>query len=256
MKYYNTNYDVQYLLHFADLKHNPNKKLFSIINDYDINVNISDKITLISICNEKCASTSPLYDKIMNNKIKCNNVIINPLHISSTKWDNYIKVKELAKILPTVKTEYCLIVDLSDVIFVNDLDETFIETFESLNSDVIFNGQNFLFPALTAGESPLDILLNGGDSKFLNGGICFGKTNAVCDFYSYTNSIMNKVQPSNTWGNHKPSEQYLLRIAKYSYNRYKVNIDSHRKLFTACLNDCQFIKVNDNKTVIEVKGIN
>lgn len=250
--FYNSNNQMQYILHFPDLYNNGLKKYF-----YDEVAQlrepvISKKISIVSISNLDCILQSPLYRQIpQTHKLYTDDDYIK---IESKDWNNLLKIDGILNVLKHVETEYCLITDLADVLIVNDLDDKFINKFNSLGYDVVFNGQSTKFPLMQV-ENLLDILTNTNDVKYLNAGVCFGKTQALLDFYTYVNYIKSTTKPSNTWRDNKPSEQYYVRLAKEKYKGYKIGIDDNRLLFTVCLDqEVDFEKVNNDKIIIKMKG--
>lgn len=82
--------------------------------------------------------------------------------------------------------------DGRDVIFVNNLDNTFIDKYVCFNKPIVYNGTPVAYPKIPI--EPLQELLQiKGKQKFLNAGVCIGEKNALIDFYTQADYFADPV---------------------------------------------------------------
>lgn len=131
------------------------------------------------------------------------------------------KIPNILKSLKRCKTEYALITDIRDVIITADLDDSFINKFNSLNCDIIYNATTSKYPKINIAS---DFLIEGGSKPFnyLNAGVCFGKTDKLIEWYNYCNILLENNR----------SEQFVIR--KMYDPKFNIKIDGYRKLFRSC----------------------
>lgn len=198
-KYLNQNGDELYILHF------PGSGLdtFQYILDENLNreIIISDNLSIISEMNKKCWDSSPLKQQCELNNIKIYNSAI-----EEAQWNNTKKIQYILKDLQKIKTDYVLILDGRDVSIVNNLDDNFIQKFESFNYPIIYNGTPAAYPEVPI-ESIQEIMKIKGKQKFLNAGVCIGKKDALINFYSEAQKINNQYKDND-------SEQLIIRLAR------------------------------------------
>lgn len=190
----------------------------SIVDEnLDRSIVISDKLSIISIMNRQCWDSSPVRMQCEHNSIPLYNTAI-----SETHWSNTLKISHILKSLELVNTQYVLIVDGRDVTFVNDLDNKFIQTFESFNCPIIYNGTPVAYPEVAI-EPLHEILSHKGKQKFLNAGVCIGDRKALIEFYTVAYQI-HLNNPGNK------SEQLIIRKARQKHPNL-ASFDEYNKLF-------------------------
>jgi len=94
-------------------------------------------------------------------------------------WRNYLKCKYLCETLPTVTTEYVLILDADDVAIQRF--DGILDNFREYNLPVLFGATLSRFP-----DMEIDVVKNRGSLgpfKNLNAGTCIGETRRVLEFY-------------------------------------------------------------------------
>lgn len=124
------------------------------------------------------------------------------------------------------KSKYTLIVDGSDAIILNNLDNDFIVRFKNINVPFIFNSDNYKFPCYEI--EPFDFMYQNNFDRYLNGGVVFGYTDKLLEFYSLAYNLM--MSQSNKIN----SEQFYLRLALTQYKNGLYCIDYSQELFLKC----------------------
>lgn len=213
--YYNWTGDPIYVLHFPGNGMLGSKEHME--ENIDRKISISDEISIISIMNKVCYDTSVLRQQCDNNQIK----IINTAY-DVENWINTIKIPHILQSLSLVDTRYCLILDGRDTLLVNDIDDTFIDTYKSLGAPIIYNATDVRYPK-TRIEPLQDIIKIKTKHRYLNAGVCVGKTESLIDFYTKAEKIL-KQHPDND------SEQYIIRLCRQQYPEL-ANFDYDCKLF-------------------------
>lgn len=177
-------------------------------------ISIDNRITVLVV------ATSDLVD---------NALLINQLNASGVSYinkagevspDNFIfrdKLKYYIEALKDVTTPYALLLDVLDVVILKDLDSEFLDIFESYGKDIIYNATPSRFPRHEYYKKE-----PGTCMKFLNAGVCIGRTKQLIDFYNeaYNLSLDGLSQ----------SEQHYIKMAWQDYDN--VGIDSDATLFT------------------------
>lgn len=174
---------------------------------------INDNISIISIVNNECLSSCLLYKQY--------NFIYNKSALNKD-WHMPDKIKYILELLKNINTEYCIITDARDVLITADLDNSFINNFLDYNCDILYNATISKYPKITL-QSDYHIKGKSGKFKYLNAGLCIGKTKALLNWYQYLND--NFIYESE-------SEQYILR--KLYNKKFNIKIDGNRKLFRTC----------------------
>ena len=247
LKYYNSIGDTQYVLHCPALGDIAGWNI--IEKQKETTISISDDITIISIMNKECIDTSPLHYQLTKSGISYlnDNSLLN---VPSEDWCNLAKLDAIVKLLPQVKTKYTLILDGRDVVLLDDLNDKFISKFESMNNDIVFNGQTYSHPKAPV-ESLFKIISDRRLSKYLNAGVCIGKTDALIKLYNLALHISKGNDHQNTI-NGKPSEQYIIRKTVALTNNIKIDVDGDNKLFTVGLADCIEYNIDNDKVYLNV----
>lgn len=183
---------------------------------------------------------------IFTNRAK--SVLINQLDHNNTGYVNAFtdehcgvflhntKMQYYKNALSNINTEYVLIVDAYDTL-INSLDDL-VDRFKTLNCDIVFNSCAVRFPNV-------DIEQEGtGLYKYINSGICFGKTNKVLEFYS---ECCNKCDSLSQNDSYK-SEQYVFRNV-INEGKFNVSVDYDCYMF-ACLAGMLFKQSGKNTLIL------
>lgn len=207
---------MSYVVHyFGESFENNKDKLENLIaNDFQV----SKDISIISVMNRDCYNNSYLIKQCNYNNININ-IPESTFNISSVEWKNTLKIDSIFKELEKVKTKYVLILDGKDTGILKDLDDSFINIFNELDCDIVFNYQLSNYPLSTFNSKV----------NHLNAGVCFGRLDSLKEFYNLC-SEMNKNDEYISKYNSKPSEQYIVKKAALSSN-LNIKIDSGFKLF-------------------------
>lgn len=193
-------------------------KNMDIVNSFQYKrFNINSNIEVITIFTD---SNHALTAK----QLDFNNLsYINAYIPTSEKWTNVYKIKCFLEQLKKTNKEYSLLVDGHDVLFFRDLNNDFIDSFNSYNKDIIFNASKNNYPNME-----IDFIQNRdqlGEFKYLNAGIVFGKTSSLLNLYQKAYEISLSTDIANPW----QSEQLFIRIA--SNNDPSIFIDYKSELF-------------------------
>lgn len=175
---------------------------------------VDSNITIICAFNNDCKN------KIFDNVCSTTNVLFEKEALEK-EWKMEDKIGYLLKSLKRCKTEYALITDVRDVVITANLDNEFVSKFEAMNCDIVYNATTSKYPKVNLLS---DYLIEGGSGpfKYLNAGVCFGRTKELIDWYEYCNTIVENNR----------SEQFIIR-SKYN-PIFKIKIDGERKLFRSC----------------------
>lgn len=145
------------------------------------------------------------------------------ISVEEGKWDMTKKVDYILEVLYRTKTKYSVILDCSDVVITKDLDETFLNKFEELGFDVLYNASGKLFPIKNCLG---DKYIKGGEQfTYLNAGCCIGYTDKLIEWYEHCREVRDQ-HPFNV------DEQFVIRTA-LSPN-YNIGIDGSTELFYVC----------------------
>ncbi len=190
-------------------------------------ITVHKDITVVSIMNEDCLKDSYLAKQCKENNI---NLFIPSSTRSIDKWKNTYKIDGILEALDIITTPYVLILDGRDVQIMKDIDETTIETFKSFNADIVFNGNDHVWP----GEKLENEIGEGKPNdyfalKYINAGVCIGKRDALKQFYTECKHfiIENKVNDERF-----PSEQLVVRTVA-TKSTVKIDTDDRSKMFTS-----------------------
>lgn len=232
INYYNKNEEQLYILHFPGTGINGHE--YIIENNLKRKINISNNLSIISIMDKTCWEASPVRKQCEFNNISLYNPALN-----CTSWNNTLKINYILKCLEVIDTEYVLIVDGRDVIFVNNLDDTLIDKYKTFGVPIVYNGTPVAYPKKYV-ESLQEIINIKGKQKYLNAGVCLGTKKALTEFYTKASKI-NKEHSSNK------SEQYIIRLTRKLYPELATH-DSENKIFR--------IVHQYDTTITEVNGKN
>lgn len=200
-----------YICHFPGDSELLQKEVYNHLKKQKFKIN--NNISIISIVNNDCLNSCLLYKQY--------NFIYNKNALNK-EWHMPDKIKYILELLKDINTEYCIITDARDVLITANLDNNFINNFLDYNCDILYNATISKYPKLTL-QSDYHIKGKSGKFKYLNAGLCIGKTKSLLDWYQYLNN--NFIYESE-------SEQYILR--KLYNNSFNIKIDGKRKLFRTC----------------------
>lgn len=159
-------------------------------------VNVSDKISILTICNKP--ERAYLFRQLNNCGIKYTNSNAEGFVNNASKIDYF------AELLANTKTEYALLCDAFDVAILKDLDDEFIDKCNSYGKDFIFSICHG-FPSIIVRDYEKE------DTYFINAGLVFGKTKVLADFYKNVSDFKKEhyeEEPQHL----RKSEQYWLRL--------------------------------------------
>ena len=216
-KYYNKD-NIQYILHFPGID-----KFGEDICNREVNrkIKVSDRITLVSPMNKAYVENSYLKKQCDNNNIK---LLISDLAYNTVEWNHINKIQMIYDSLIEVKTEYTIVLDGADTIIVNDLDDEFIEKCLSYGSDILYNADILKFP-----KNEYEVISKDATqyhTKFMNSGICFGKTSSLI-------TMFQEILPIVKWNlKNKGGDQALIKQYRYCIDEHAFEADYMCKVFT------------------------
>lgn len=177
---------------------------------------VDPKISIVCAFNNSCFG----HDNLLNSISSSNDILFDE-DILAEEWKMENKINSLVKSLRRCRTEYALVTDVRDVLITANIDEEFINKFKGMDCDIVYNATTSKYPKVNL---PSDYLIEGGSGpfKYLNAGVCFGKTDKLLEWYEHCNVLFE---------NNK-SEQFVLR--KLYNPSFKIKIDGERKLFRSC----------------------
>ena len=197
-KYINRDGNELYMLTMQDVMNKVSYQLFDYEKDREIN--ISKDIAIVTTLQDD--------EHLLLKQLQNNNV----LYYKTTEDKLYETLKKINK-------KYTLIVKQPSVI-VNDLTDSFIDKFTSLDTEYVFSGSNTdnLNNVNYLGSDELCM----GNYKYINDSIMFGYTENIVEFYS-TYKLLNNDTHNST----------ISVIVNFLHNRYSFieKIDSHSNLF-------------------------
>lgn len=235
IKYFNKDNNQISILHFPGEGYKMYGEIFNKLEKNRI-FKMSNKLSLISIM------TKDFYeDSTLRYQCDLNGVKIYNTGLDATNWNNTLKIDFILKALEQIDTEYALITDGRDVLIANDLDDNFLNKYLSMGKDIVYNSTKFRFPDVVI-EPLYDILAHKGEFKYLNAGVCIGKTASLKKFYNICKEY-NKKFPNNY------SEQFIVRTARVFGDREHLSdFDSESKLFRTIHSKDNSIIFNEGKT--------
>lgn len=135
-------------------------------------------------------------------------------------WSNPDKIKYYIDTLEKTTTEYALLMDGYDVVFIKDIDEEFIEAFNKMGKRIIYNATKNNYPRITLNDE-----YSNNEYKYLNAGLVFGYTRDLLSFYKKVYELTKDKKIMNPW----KSEQLYIRLA--AKDDKNVGIDSECRIF-------------------------
>ncbi len=195
-------------------------------------ITLSDQLSVMSIMNKDCLDKSYLYKQCVNNNIK---IIIPELtyNIPKNTWKNTYKIDGILEALESINTPYVLILDGRDTKLVGNLDDDFINLFLSFEKDIIYNGNDGVWPGeKLENEIGAEITdTNYFVTQYINAGVCIGLRTKLIEFYK---ECKQYIADNNVNEERSPSEQLVVRkvAAKTSI---KVGTDAYLKMFASYL---------------------
>ena len=197
---------MSYILHLPD----KNKILYKNLlqENYTLRFNKPDNIDIVISITPNQIEDSFLIKQLTLNNYNFYNSIEN-----NVQWLKYDKPIYIYQSLLMCNNEYSLILDGNDTVILKDLDDI-IEDLLKYDLDIIFNAEIYTYKKLKKG--------------CLNGGVCFGKTDKLLEFYRDVIYFLNEdlLNRKNIY----PSEQkYLLKAL--SKHKDRVTIDNKRRFF-------------------------
>ena len=166
---------------------------------------------------------------------------------------NLVQAVKLAK---TIRAEYMLIVNSYDSFLTRDLDQDFIDTFEALNTPIIFSGNEIQM--LQDDFSNSKALQIAGPCKFMDAGIIFGKVEFmekfIPDFIAYYQAnkhLFTQDIPIKLFNLIAAFDTF---VSSYEGLDYAKVIDSESKLFGAINENEHRIEEYDGNRYIKAEG--
>lgn len=181
---------------------NAMKKWVDVVTECSQNrVTIDPRINVITAFTDKDLAITALQLEHSNMPY------VNACPQGQTSWTNIDKVKYYVEALEKTTSEYALLVDGYDVLFLRNIDDEFIRKFETIGKKVLFNATKNNHPNFA-----IDTVENRdslGEFKYLNAGVVFGKTADLLEFYKEVLAFTQKEEIMNPWN----SEQLYVRMA-------------------------------------------
>ena len=194
----------------------------------NIKFKISDQLSVVSVMNESCLKKSYLAKQFNSNNLT---LIIPESTRKICNWKNTYKIDGILEALDKITTPYTLILDGRDVKVLGDLDDYFLDMFDSFNADIVFNGSDGIYPKQKLENEFGNAKLNKYkyfNYPFINAGVCIGKTDKLKEFYS---ECKNWIKVNNYNELEHPSEQWVVRNVATNTN-VKIDTDSSCLFFT------------------------
>lgn len=163
-------------------------------------VNISPRISVITAFTDR--SRAIAVAQLENSNVG----YVNACYESLENWSNVDKIKYYVEALEKTVSEYTLLIDAYDVVFFKDVDESFIEGFHRIGKKVLYNATKNLYPRFEIDRVENRETL--GEFKYLNAGVCFGKTEDLLSFYKEALENTKRKGIVNPWN----SEQLFIKL--------------------------------------------
>lgn len=215
----------KYILYCPGLNKCDDVNINNLFKNYSLNVKVDSNISICTVATKDIIKQSFIISQCNSNGI---NVLTSDsaLNITKEQWKRYSKLEYIIENLKKCTTEYALVVDGSDTIILNNLDNDFIVKFKNINVPFIFNSDNYKFPCYEI--EPFDFMYENKFDRYLNGGVVFGYTDKLLEFYSLAYNLM--MSQSNKIN----SEQFYLRLALTQYENGLYCVDYSQELFLKC----------------------
>lgn len=175
---------------------------------------ISPRVSVITVFTEKEKAVGAIQLE------SSNQAYVNAYKEENKPWSNPDKIKYYIDVLEKTTSEYALLMDGYDVVFIKNIDEEFIKAFEGMNKRIIFNATKNNYPKITLNDE-----YSNNEFKYLNAGLVFGYTADLLSFYKKAYELTKNLKIMNPW----KSEQLYIRLA--AKNNENVGIDSECRLF-------------------------
>lgn len=175
---------------------------------------ISPRISVITVFTDKEKAVGAIQLEASNQ------AYVNAYKEENKPWSNPDKIKYYIEELEKTTTEYALLMDGYDVVFIKNIDDEFIKAFEGMNKRIIFNATKNNYPKITLNDE-----YSNNEFKYLNAGLAFGYTKDLLSFYKKAYELTKDLRIMNPWN----SEQLYIRLA--AKNNENVGIDSECRLF-------------------------
>lgn len=204
-----------YIGHFQG---NTIKKYLDIVEECSLrNVIINPKIQVITVFTDPSKALTAL--QLERSQMP----YLNAYKETDKEFSNVDKILYYVDALKKTTSEYSLLVDGYDVLFMRNLDEGFIEEFKKFKVDILFNATKNNYPNFTIDDVKERNQL--GEFQYLNAGVVFGKTSDLLSFYEEALLNTKNDEIINPWN----SEQLYIR---YTANGKKnLSFDSNCVLF-------------------------
>lgn len=181
---------------------NAMKKWLEEIEVHSTNrVSIDPRISIITAFTDKSKAITALQLELSNMPYA------NACPIGKNKWTNVDKIGYYVETLEKTTTEYSLLVDGYDVLFLRNIDDEFIRKFTAMDKKIIFNATKNNHPNFVIDE--VENREELGAFKYLNAGVVFGKTTDLLAFYKEVMELTKRTDIMNPWN----SEQLYVRMA-------------------------------------------
>lgn len=175
---------------------------------------VSPRVSVITVFTEKEKAVGAIQLE------SSNQAYVNAYKEENKPWTNPDKIKYYIDVLEKTTSEYALLMDGYDVVFIKNIDEEFIKAFEGMNKRIIFNATKNNYPKITLNDE-----YSNNEFKYLNAGLVFGYTADLLSFYKKAYELTKDLRIMNPW----KSEQLYIRLA--AKNNENVGIDSECRLF-------------------------
>jgi len=139
------------------------------------------------------------------------------------KWTNPHKIELLKNFLPSVKTEFVLVLDCCDVVISSDLSKI-IDDFKTFNCNVLYNASSVVYPA-EKHYSSIEEIICDDFFNHLNSGCFIGYKNYCLQLYTEAYEFEDEITKE-----HHYSDQIRLK-ALYVKKHPEIKIDSKCKIF-------------------------
>ncbi len=175
---------------------------------------VSPRVSVITVFTEKEKAVGAIQLE------SSNQAYVNAYKEENKPWSNPDKIKYYIDVLEKTTSEYALLMDGYDVVFIKNIDDEFIKAFEGMNKRIIFNATKNNYPKITLNDE-----YSNNEFKYLNAGLVFGYTADLLSFYKKAYELTKDLRIMNPW----KSEQLYIRLA--AKNNENVGIDSECRLF-------------------------